>query len=98
MTFPHAPWLVFTVVGLTSAWLALLAYFLHYTKKYQPAEFTALGEPAFNNSGFRIISYVFKRGHRSLGDRRYSLLCDVMLVCFTALIAFASYAFGGYGD
>jgi hypothetical protein len=93
MTFSHAPWLVFTVFGLTVFWLALVAYFFYYTKRYQPAQFAALGEPSFNKGALRVISYIYTRKHRSLGDRRFSVLCDTMLICFTAVIAFVSYAF-----
>lgn len=97
MRFSHAPWLVLTALGLTVAWLMLVAYFCYYTRKFQPAAFAALGEPSFNRGALRVISYIFKRGHRSLGDTHFSLLCDAMLVCFTAVAALVAYAFFSNG-
>jgi hypothetical protein len=83
MTFSHAPWLVLSVLGLTVVWPCLVAYFFRYIRLRHPAEFSALGEPSFRRGSFRVIGYLFRRGHRSLNDSKLSLLCDVMLVCFT---------------
>jgi hypothetical protein len=92
MIFSHAPWLVLSVLGLTVVWLCLVAYFLRYVRTQHPAEFQALGEPSFQHGALRVISYVYCRGHRPLRDSRFSLLCDAMLVCFTAVVGLGLYA------
>jgi len=92
MTFSHAPWLVLSVLGLTVVWLCLVAFFFRYIRLNHPSEFSALGEPSFRQGSLRVIGYLFKRGHRSLKDQRFSLLCDVMLVCFSAVMGLYLYA------
>lgn len=97
MTFSHAPWLVLTILGLTIVWLGLVAAFLRYIRCRHPAEFSALGEPSFQQGAFRIIGYIYRRGHRSLNDSRFSLLCDAMLACFSVLMGLYLYAFAQNG-
>ena len=92
MTFSHAPWLVISVLGLTAVWLCLVAYFLRYVRTRHPEEFLSLGEPSFQHGALKVISYIYRRGHRPLGDARLSLLCDAMLVCFTAVVLLGFYA------
>lgn len=99
MTFSHAPWIVVSILGLTVIWLALVAYFFHYAQKHQPSQFELLGNPGFSvrGSSLRVITYIFKRSHRSLGDSRFSLLCDAMVVCFSMVIILfvLAFAIGG---
>ena len=93
MTFSHAPWLVLSILGLTAVWLCLVAFFFRYIRLRHPAEYLALGEPSFRQGSFRVIGYLFRRGHRALNDPTFSFLCDVMLVCFTAVMGLYVYAF-----
>ena len=97
MTFSHAPWLVLSVLGLVIVWLCLVAYFFRYIRTRHPSEFVALGEPSFQHGSARVISYLFRRGHRSVNDPHFSVLCDAMLVCFIAVMGLGLYAFASNG-
>jgi hypothetical protein len=94
MMFSDTPWLVLTVFAVTIFWLVLCAYFFHYLKKFHPHEYLALGEPGFkvNGGSLWVIAYIFRRGHRPLGDRRLSVLCDLMAVCFSAVIILITFS------
>ena len=91
--YSHAPWLVLSVFGLTLIWLSLLAYFFYYLKRSQPEQFELLGKPDFYDRGgfMRVLQYIYLRNHRRLGDLRFSLLCDLMVLTFSATLALVAY-------
>jgi hypothetical protein len=94
MTFLFAPWLVFSMLGLLLSWFILVAVSIQYVRNHHPAVNAALGQPVLFQSGaFRIIGYLFRRGHRQVMDPKFSLLCDSMLVCYSAFLLLFAYAY-----
>lgn len=92
MTLSNPPWVVFSLLGLTVAWLCLVAYFLHYIRRNHWSEFEALGQPSIQQGSANVVLYIFRRRHRALHDRRLSLLCDAMLACLAAVAILLVYA------
>ena len=81
------PEIFFPLFGLTLVWLALFMYLLRYLRLRQPAEFDRLGRPDFQQGSYRLLGWLFLRRHRNLGDRTLTVLCDFMLLWFTAVQA-----------
>ena len=94
MKFLLAPWILYSLLGLTVVWFVQFAIFISYVRKRHPAVYESLGEPGmFGHGPFKIIGYVFRRGHRIHNDPRFSLLCDTMMVSYSAFIAMFAYAY-----
>ena len=76
------PEFVAPVLVLVSAWLLMVFFLFRYLSTRHPTEYERLGRPTFQQGAFRVIGYLFVRGHRRVGDAKLSLLCDAMLVTF----------------
>jgi len=79
------PEVFFSLFAMTVVWLLLVAYLLYYLRTRQPVEFERLGRPSFQQGSFRLIGYLFTRGHRTVADSTFSALCNGMLVWFVLL-------------
>lgn len=93
--FSHAPWLVISVFALTAVWLVLVATFFRRLRLAHPAQFDALGRPSFNGGVIQVLRFIYTRRHRALNDRLFSLLCDAMLIVFSAIVLLFLVAMSG---
>lgn len=86
------PELAIPLTVLVAAWLLMNVFLFRYLSTRHPAEYQRLGRPTFQQGAFRVISYLFVRGHRRIEDAKLSLLCDAMLVTFICAQALLWYA------
>lgn len=87
------PELAIPLLILVAAWLLMVVALFRYLRIRHPAEYERLGRPSFQRGGYRVIGYLFVRGHRRAGDAKLSRLCDAMLVTFIGAQALFWYAF-----
>ena len=79
---------IFTpLLGMTIIWLCLIGFLFRKLRLSHPEEFHRLGRPSFQSGSFRVIAWLYLRGHRKLEDGKLSVLCDLMALWFTALQA-----------
>jgi hypothetical protein len=74
---------------MTAVWLGLMAYLIRHLRQAHPGEYERLGKPDFQQGAFRLLGYVFVRGHSKLGDAKLSRLCDFMAFWFVAVQSLA---------
>ena len=79
------PEIFFPLLGMTVVWLILFTIVVRHLRLRQPAEFERLGRPSFQQGSYRVLCWLFLRGHRKLRDKKLSALCDFMLLWFTSI-------------
>jgi hypothetical protein len=85
------PEIFIPLLGMTIIWLCLIGFLFRKLRLSHPEEFHRLGRPSFQSGSFRVIAWLYLRGHRKLGDGKLSALCDFMALWFTAVQALFLY-------
>lgn len=85
------PEIFIPLLGMAIVWLGLIGFLFRRLRLSHPDVFQRLGQPSFQSGAFRVIAWLYLRGHRKLGDGRLSALCDFMALWFAALQALFLY-------